>query len=192
MTSEERDLPQDNHADTEPEVVETLERSLLKARQLADDYLNNWKRTQADYANLKRRTDQEKLEMAKNANTQLILNLLPVLDDFERAFQNMPARMAKTEWAEGFRLIASKMLTILDAQGLKPIEAVGQPFDPGRHDACLHEKGAESIVTKDLRRGYTLFDKVIRPTQAVVGNGDTDETGTKQDINHINDTQKDS
>lgn len=180
MTTEERNEQAKPDAAGETPAPLTLEEALAATQRKADEYLENWKRAQADYNNLKRRTDQEKLEMAKYANTQLVLNLLPALDDFDRAFQQMPPRIAKTEWAEGFRLIAGKLLATLAAQGLQPIEAVGQPFDPARHDACLHEKGAEGIVVNDLRKGYLLFDKVIRPTQAVVGNGEVVED-TKKD-----------
>jgi len=175
MTTEEINEPSNSRAETEAPAPASLEEALAAAQKKADDYLESWKRAQADYSNLKRRTDQEKQEMAKYANTQLILNLLPVLDDFDRAFEKMPPRMAKTEWAEGFQLIASKLRAMLAAQGLQPIEAVGKPFDPALHDACLHEKGAEGIVVKDLRKGYRLFDRVIRPTQAVVGNGEAEE-----------------
>ncbi len=191
MTSEERQQPNNLEPDKETTTPESPEQAVAAAQQKAESYLESWKRAQADYSNLKRRTDQEKLEMAKYANTQLIIDLLPALDDLERAFQNMPHRMAKTEWAEGFRLIASKLMATLEAQGLKAIDAVGKPFDPSLHDACLHEKGKEGVVVKDLRKGYTLFDKVIRPTQAVVGNGEKDEPEIKQDINHINNTRED-
>ncbi len=191
MTSEEKEKQEpkttEQKNETLPELPQpSLENALAEAVQKSDNYLDSWKRAQADYANLKRRTDQEKLEMAKYSNTQLIINLLPVLDDFERAFQTMPHRMAKSEWGEGFRLIANKLLATLAAQGVKRIEAVGKHFDPSLHEACLHDKGEEGIVIKELSKGYMLFDKVIRPTQAVVGNGEKVEPDLNQDNNHIN------
>ena len=193
MTSEEKQNLENigQKPETLPELLEpSLEKALAEAVQKSDSYLESWKRAQADYINLKRRTDQEKLEMAKYSNTQLLINLLPVLDDFERAFQTMPHRMAKSEWVEGFRLIANKLLATLAAQGVKRIEAVGKPFDPSLHEACMHDKGDEGIVIKELSKGYMLFDKVIRPTQAVVGNGEKDEPGVKPDNNHINNQEE--
>ncbi|MDD5189667.1 MAG: nucleotide exchange factor GrpE [Dehalococcoidales bacterium] len=189
MTSEEKQGQPKSNPEAESIIPGTIEQALAEAVQKAAEYLDSWKRTQADFSNLRRRTEMEKQEMAKYANAQLILNLLQVLDDFERAFQNMPHKMAKAEWAEGFRMISNKLLATLETQGLKPIDAVGKPFDPTLHEACLHEKGEEGIVVKDLRRGYMLFDKVIRPTQAVVGNGEKPDKEVKQDNNHIPEKQ---
>ncbi|MDP2919679.1 MAG: nucleotide exchange factor GrpE [Dehalococcoidia bacterium] len=155
--------------------IETTE-TLAEVRQKADSYLESWKRAQADFINYKRRTEQEKQEMGKYANAQLILFILPVLDDFERALGTTPPDAAKPEWVEGMKLIASKLRAILESQGLTPIEAVGKPFDPAVHEAMMPGKGKEGIVVTELRRGYRLHERVLRPSQVVVGNGEEENT----------------
>ena len=86
---------------------------LADTQRKADDYLDSWKRAQADFINYKRRAEQEKMEMGVYANTQLILSLLPVLDDFERAVDSLTPKLAKTDWVHGIRLVERKLSTHL-------------------------------------------------------------------------------
>jgi len=151
------------------------EQALSEARKKAEDYLESWKRAQADFINYKRRAEQEKQEMSQYANAQLILSLLPVLDDFERAFENTTTKEAKRDWVAGVKLIDNKFRSILASQGLSPIDAVGKPFDPAFHEAVMRAQGEDGIVVQEMRRGYMLNDKVLRPSQVVVGNGEKDE-----------------
>jgi len=174
MPEEQKEKPE------KPETPETTtEQELAEARKKADEYLDSWKRSQADFINYKRRTEQEKQEMGQYVNAQLILSLLPVLDDFERAFDNAKPNIVKPEWVEGMKLIESKFRSILTAQGLTQIEAIGKPFDPALHEAVMHVQGEEGTVVKELRHGYRLHDKVLRPSQVMVGNGET-ETPKKE------------
>ena len=154
---------------------EDLEQTLAEAREKAEGYLANWQRAQADFINYKRRSEQEKEEIGKFANTQLMLNLLPVLDDLERAFDSITPQVAKLDWVEGIRLVERKLRAGLEAQGLSQIEALGKPFDPNLHEAVIHGKGEEGIVIEELQKGYKLHDRVIRPTKVVVGNGEEGE-----------------
>lgn len=140
-------------------------------KKKAEDYLENWKRAQADFINYKRRAEQEKQEMGQYANTQLILSLLPVLDDFERAFANSTPNVVKSDWVAGVKLIVAKFRAILSAQGLTPIDALGKPFDPALHEAMMHGEGEEGMVVNEIRRGYKLNDRVLRPSLVVVGKG---------------------
>jgi molecular chaperone GrpE len=173
MTTEE---PQEKQEKTEksPEVA------LTEAKEKVEEYLNSWKRAQADFINYKRHAEQEMQEMGKYGNAQLILILLPILDDMERAFDNAKPHLAKAEFLNGMKLIESKFRSILSSQGLSPIEAEGKPFDPALHEAVMHVPGKEGIVVKELRRGYKLYDKVLRPTQAMVGNGETETLQEKE------------
>jgi molecular chaperone GrpE len=156
-----------------PESVEIEpEQALSEVRKKAEDYLESWKRAQADFINYKRRAEQEKQEMSQYANAQLILSLLPILDDFERAFENTMLKEAKPEWVAGVKLIENKFRSVLATQGLTPIDAVGKSFDPTLHEAVMHAQGEEGIVVQEMRRGYKLNDKVLRPSQVVVGNGE--------------------
>jgi len=160
------------------ENIESLKQALAEEKARAEANLAGWQRAQADFINYKRRNEQERAEFSKFANTNLILSLLPTLDDLERALDHVPAKLAKLPWVDGIRLIAGKFQSILEAQGLTPIEALGKPFDPNLHEAVRQDKGAEGIVIEEVCKGYQLHDKVIRPAMVVVGNG---EVGEKED-----------
>jgi len=163
----------------EPEVadenIETLKEALAKEKTKAEANLANWQRAQADFINYKRRSEQEKEEISKFANTVLMLSLLTILDDLERAFTSIPPKLAKLTWLDGIRLIERKLQASLEAQGLSPIKALGEPFDPRFHEAVRQDEGKEGIVTEELQRGYKFYDRVIRPAMVVVGNGGEEE-----------------
>ena len=172
-------IPQEPEA-TNPEVKEEpvseltpdFIKILADTQRKADDYLDSWKRAQADFINYKRRADQEKMEMGAYANTQLILSLLPVLDDFERAVDSLTPKLAKVDWVHGIRLVERKLRTTLEAQGLSPIKAEGEDFDPNLHEAVMHVKGEDGKVVRELQKGYRLHDKILRPSKVAVGNGE--------------------
>lgn len=142
----------------------------LKAR--AESNLAGWQRAQADFANYKRRSEQEKEEVVKYGNAALVRNILPVLDDFERAVNSLPDDLKSHSWIDGIKLIERKLRTTLESQGLTPIKAVGEPFDPRFHDAVRQEKGPEGIVVAEAVKGYKFLDRVIRPSQVAVGMGE--------------------
>jgi molecular chaperone GrpE len=157
------------------EDIEALKQALAEEKAKAEANLAGWQRAQADFVNYKRRAEQEKEEISQFANSILILNLLPVLDDWERALASIPEDQADLGWVEGVRLIERKLRGTLEALGLSPIEAVGQPFDPNLHEAAMQGKGEEGIVVGELRKGYKFRDRVIRPTKVVVGNGEKEK-----------------
>ena len=163
-----------------PEPEQEVEKVLAYTKQKVEEYLDSWKRTQADFINYKRRAEQEKREMGDYANTQLILTLLPVLDDFMRAFEAIPPKYAKTGWVDGIRLVEQKLRTTLEAQGLSPIKALGETFDPNLHEAIMHTKGEDGKIVQEMQKGYKLHDKVIRPSQVAVGNGEPVEEPEKE------------
>lgn len=154
------------------EQIADLERVLETTRSQADEHLRNWQRSAADFANYKRRTDEERAVMARFSNAALIGKLLAVLDDFDRALDNVPED-AHESWVEGVRLVERKLRGVLEAEGVTPIEAVGQPFDPNVHEAVLHEETADypdNQVIGELQRGYRLHDRVLRPSLVRVAN----------------------
>ncbi len=170
-----------NQAETEVsevEDIEALKQVVAEEKARAEANLANWQRAQADFINYKRRIEQDKEETAKFANSILMLNLLPVLDDLERAFASLPPRLAKLTWVDGIRLIERKLRASLEAQGLSDIKAQGEPFDPNLHEAVRHGKGKEGIVIEELQKGYRLHDRVIRPAMVVVGNEEEKEENT--------------
>jgi len=175
---------EDPGSQVEPEVaeiedIEALKPALAEAKAKAEEYLAGWQRAQADFINYKRRSEQEKEEVSQFANSILMLNLLPILDDLERALTSIPPRLAKLSWVEGIRLIERKLQASLEAQGLSQIKALGEPFDPNFHEAARQGKGKEGIVIEELEKGYKLHNRVIRPSKVVVGNGE--EEGEKKE-----------
>ena len=155
------------------ERIEQLERELEEARRTDEEHRNNWHRSAADFANYKRRTDEERAALGQFANAVLIGKLLSVLDDFDRALESVPAEQAHDPWAEGVQLVERKLRNVLESEGVTPIEAVGQPFDPNLHEAVVHEDTADhpdNEVIGELQRGYRLHDRVIRPSLVRVAN----------------------
>ena len=159
----------DQAASTED--VETLKAQLEEEKKKAEGYLANWQRAAADFQNYKRRTEQERQEVALLANAALIINILPILDDLERALRNVDAHLAGLTWVDGIRLIHRKLQAILEASGVKEITTEGQDFDPRYHEATMYGEGEEGKVVAEVQRGYMLGDRVLRPAMVIVGRG---------------------
>ena len=157
------------------ELMERLEqalRELDEARSQSEEHLRNWQRSAADFSNYKRRTDDDRATTAQFANALLIGKLLSVLDDFDRALENVPAD-AHESWVEGVRLVDRKLRAVLESEGVTEIEALGLPFDPNVAEAVVHEDTTEypdNQVIGELQRGYRLHDRVIRPALVRVAN----------------------
>ncbi|MCL4459675.1 MAG: nucleotide exchange factor GrpE [Chloroflexi bacterium] len=143
-----------------------LSNQLVEERKRADEYLRDMQRIQADFINYKRRAEQEKEEQRKFANAMLILRILPVLDDLERAVETVSAQLAGLHWVQGIFLIERKLRKILEEEGLTKIEALGQTFDPRFHEAIIYEETdehEEGKVIAVLQNGYMMHNRVIRP-----------------------------
>jgi molecular chaperone GrpE len=154
------------------EKLEELQHEVEVAREQAEDHLRSWQRAAADFSNFKRRVDDERQTVAQFANAMLIGRLLGVLDDFDRALENVPED-AHEGWVDGVRLVERKLRGVLESEGVTPIEAVGQPFDPNVHEAVVHEETADhpdNQVIGELQRGYRLHDRVLRPALVRVAN----------------------
>lgn len=157
--------------DSAPATDDSLEARLAKAEADAQKYLDNWRRAEADFQNFKRRSEQERDELRRFSSGALIINLLPLVDDFERAFASIDSNLAGLTWLDGLRLMYRKLLALLEASGVRPIEADGQKFDPRYHEAVAHVDGEEGKVLSEVQRGYMLHDRVLRPAMVVVGRG---------------------
>ena len=155
-----------------PEGTTSPEEALAEEKKRAEEYLANWQRAQADFINYRRRTEQERQEFNSYANANLVLGILPVLDDLERAIKAIPEEFAGEDWVEGVRLVEKKFRTILEGRGVKPILALGMAFDPKFHEAIRHEKGQEGIVVAEYQKGYMLNDKLLRASRVGVGKGE--------------------
>lgn len=159
-------------AEAEEESVETLRSQLDEERTRAQGYYQSWQRATADFQNYKRRTEEERQKNALYANLSLVLNMLPIADDLDRALSNIDVKLAGLQWVEGVRQIARKFQGALDASGVKEIPAEGQEFDPNLHEAIAQDAGEEHKVVRVVQKGYTMGERVIRPAMVIVGNGE--------------------
>ncbi len=152
--------------------VEELQTRIAQLEKESAEHKDQWLRAMADYKNFKRRADQERAELIRGASAGLLLKLLPVLDDLERAMGSVTPDVSETPWYGGFKLIPHKLQTILESEGVAPIEALDQEFDPTLHEAVIFEEGGEGETNKviaELQKGYKLRDRVLRPTMVKVG-----------------------
>jgi len=150
----------------------TTERDAAVAQ--ADEHLALAQRAQADYANLKRRTAEEREAMLGLANEALLAKVVALADDFDLAIEHVPADARETPWLEGIAAIDRKLRQLLESEGVTPIEALGRPFDPQVHDAVAHVPGTgrpEDEVVGEIRRGYRIRDRVLRPALVAVSDG---------------------
>ncbi len=154
---------------SEVEDIAALKQALTEEKAKTEASLAGWQRAQADFINYKRRTEQEKEEISQFAKATLILDLLPGLDDLERAFAAIPPRLIKASGVDGIRLIWNKLQTTLEAQELSEIKTVGESFDPHLHEAVRQDRGREGVVIEEVQKGYKFRDKIIRPSNVVVG-----------------------
>lgn len=135
-----------------------------------------WQRTAADFQNYRRRTEQERDQLAGFASEGLLRKVLAIADDFDRAIAHAPSDAAAAAWVEGVAAIDRKVRLLLESEGVTPIEALGRPFDPRRHEAIIHEPTTEfpdGTVVKELQRGYELNGRVIRPALVAVADNAT-------------------
>lgn len=174
-------------AQAEVQAVDALQQELEKQKELAKRHLDGWKRAAADLENYRKRVEKEQAEMVRFGHAALIMQLLPVLDDLERAFHTLPAGLNGFTWIEGLALIDRKLLVALQSQGLKEIEAVGKPFDPLVHEAVLQQESMtypDGQVIATLQKGYKLHERVLRPAMVRVArnaqNSTTAAAGTGQ------------
>lgn len=155
-------------AASEHDVVASLQKELEATKAKADEYLDGWQRARAEFANYKKRQEQQNADLRAFATLDLIKRLLPIQDDFERAAKTMPHGIAHMTWIEGVMLIHRKLQLILESEGVKAIEVkVNDPFDPNLHEAISHDdaEGVESgHIIEEIQKGYKIGDRVIRPT----------------------------
>lgn len=152
------------------DIINSLVAELAEAKKAADEARDQLLRAQADLQNFRKRKEREAEDRVSHANARLLLELLPVLDDFERAFATVPTGEAEAPWVKGFELILRKLQTVLDREGVTPILASG-PFDPNQHEAISiepHDAIPSGEIIAEIRRGYRLHDRILRPSQVRV------------------------
>lgn len=162
--------PEEAASDLESE-VERLRQELAEAQRKAEEQLDGRRRAQAELANYRRRKEAEWRKQMRMSNAALIAKILPVLDDLGRALQTMPPGLENLTWVEGLFMIKRKLDTVLESEGVEPIETAGKSFDPLYHEAITYEEApgfGEGEIIGEVQRGYVLDDRVIRPAMVRV------------------------
>ena len=138
-----------------------------------DELNDKLKRSMAEFDNYRKRTDKEKSAMYEIGAKDVIEKILPIVDNFERGLNSIPEDAKGTAFADGMEKIYKQFVKILDDMGVKPIEAVGKPFDPNFHNAVMHvedENLGENVVAAELQKGYTYKDSIVRHSMVQVAN----------------------
>ncbi len=168
-TEQEADSPAQT-ADAENNPAAAEEKWSSQLADINDKYL----RLYAEFDNYKRRTAKERLELLQSAGKDVIADLLPVVDDFERALKAIDSATEGNALAEGIRLVYQKMIKILNQKGLKDMVSIGQPFDAELHEAITNipapSEDLKGKVIDEIEKGYYLNDRVLRYAKVVVGN----------------------
>ena len=149
----------------------TVAEQLAAAEAKAAEYLDGWQRARAEFANARKRLEKERGEAYLNASVDIASQLLPSLDDFDRALNSVPATIAQDKWFEGMALVRRKLQNILENLRVTPIQTVGQPFDPNIHEALSLQPSDEyesGTVIAEAQAGYKLGDRVLRPALVFV------------------------
>lgn len=165
ISEQQETLPEAEDQETPSEP--TLEEQLSAAQAEAAKNLEGWQRAAADLANYKKRQAEQVQRLRVDITANIIREILPVLDDLDLAFQNVPDTLSEQEasWVEGFKLVQRKLLKILENNNIQPIDTDGE-FDPNLHEAVTHESSPDhetNAIIAEVRKGYTIDNRVLRP-----------------------------
>jgi len=146
---------------------EDLKKKLEECEKKSQEYLAGWQRSRADFLNYKKEEAARMEELVKFANTELILRLLPILDNFDIAEKSLIGKDSPE--LKGFLQIKAQLLDFLKSQGVEKIKSVGEKFDPALHEAVGEESGQESgKIIEEIQKGYKLYGRVIRPAKVKI------------------------
>ena len=148
-----------------------LKQELERERRLASEYKEHLQRLAADFENYRKRVEKEREDFVKFSKEDLVYELLSILDNFEMALHHVKNTTEPKKIIEGIELVGRQFHNILKKEGLQVIETKGKKFDPHIHEAIMHEetdKHPEGLIIEELRKGYTLSDKIIRPAQVKI------------------------
>jgi len=150
---------------------EQLQAEVDQARSEAKAHQEQYLRTLADMENLRKRTQREKEELAKFANENILREILPVIDNLERAVEHAEQAQSSEGLLEGVQMTLDQFSQVLDRFGVKPVDAVGEPFDPALHQAMGQMETAEfpaNTVAQQMQKGYQLNERLLRPAMVMV------------------------
>lgn len=170
ILQEEQNISKDEQVIDKDEYIAKLNNDLLEQRKKADEYFDHLKRNMAEFDNFKKRIAKEKDSMYMTIVGDFIAEILPIMDNFEKAVN---AQTSDEAYKDGTYMIYSQLKELLEKVGLEEIEALNQDFDPNLHEAVMHvedENFAEKQVVEVFRKGYRLGDKIIRHSMVKVAN----------------------
>ena len=177
---------QESHAESEHETFDSdaenassIEEQLKAAVLERDTHYNSWMRAQADLENYRKRAQREAEEIRRYHTMSLMRDMLPGLDNLQRAISAAENSSNIEELLQGVRMVAGQFEAMLSNHALEPIEAAGKPFDPNKHEAVQQVPSAEyspMTVIEEIERGYTLHDRVVRPSKVIVSSGHSEQT----------------
>ena len=148
-----------------------LKKKLGDYQKKAEEYLAGWQRARADFLNYKKEEIERMGKLVKYANLEIILNILPILDNFEKAEQGLSAAQKRESIFQGFWQIKTQFRDFLKSQGVEEIKAVGEKFDPNLHEAAeqleTKDKKPDTVI-EEVQKGYTINGQLLRPTKVKV------------------------
>lgn len=150
----------------EQDEIDTLQAELERVRAEGQEYLDGWQRARAEFSNYRKRIERENQENYKRVAGDILSRFLGIIDDLELALRERPEEGEVGTWADGIVIIHQKLISLLEAEGVEPIEAQGQQFDPNFHEALSHEENSEhdeGQIIEVIRQGYKLGERVLRP-----------------------------
>lgn len=166
LNGQEAEAPKADETDGGTEQQDELE----TVRAERDRYLDQLQRSVAEFTNYRRRTEQERTQLVPMVRRDVLAQFLPVLDDFERAMAQIPEDKRADGWVAGLGMIESKFRNVLERADVKPIDPVGEPFDPSRHESVATEPGTSgSTVVEVYQKGYSIGNTLIRPAMVKTG-----------------------
>ena len=179
-TAEEETVEEAEEAVAEEPETEKEKGSFFKKKEKKDkkdekneEITDRVRRQMAEFDNFRKRTEKEKTQMFETGAKSIVEKILPVVDNFERGLAAVTEEEKGTPFVEGMEKIYKQMMTVLEEAGVKPIEAVGQEFDPNLHNAVMHvedEEFGENIIAEEFQKGYTYRDSVVRHSMVKVAN----------------------
>ena len=178
--AEEETVEEAEEAAAEEPEAEKEKGSFFKKKEKKDkkdekieELTDRVRRQMAEFDNFRKRTEKEKTQMFETGAKSIVEKILPVVDNFERGLAAVTEEEKGTPFVEGMEKIYKQMMTVLEEAGVKPIEAVGQEFDPNLHNAVMHvedEEFGENIIAEEFQKGYTYRDTVVRHSMVKVAN----------------------
>lgn len=161
---DDKTAPTPQTAATEAQ-IESLKKQLAEMTETA-------KRLMADLINYKKQAEKEKVGLSAFVNTAILLEIITILDNFERAISAMAADEIPEDHKKGIQSIAGQLTSLLEKYGVKQFSAVGKKFDPSLHEAIAQAPGEKDVILEEIEKGYMAGDRVLRPAKVKVGNGE--------------------